>query len=268
MQKRYTKVLGLRSSSVLSLGLACGLGLAINSAQAEISEKDFAASIERYLKTDSGMEKIGSAMERYFQKRQQEALKKQEEQQKAEVEQQFKNPAKIDLNGSPVKGPNNAKITIVEFSDFQCPYCRRGYETMEQVAKMYPNDVKIAFKHFPLPFHNEAEPAAKAAWAAQQQGKFWEYHEELFKNQDKLGAEYYVQLASSLKLDVEKFKRDMASEAAAKQVKADTEIGQKNGIQGTPGFFVNGVAVKGAYPAEHFKGIIERWLKGAAPANG
>ena len=132
---------------------------------------------------------------------------------------------------------------------------------MEAVAKQYPNDVKIVFKHFPLPFHNEAEPASRAAWAAQQQGKFWEYHEELFKNQDKLGSEYYVELAKSMKLDVEKFKKDMASEAAAKQIKTDMEIGQKNGIQGTPGFFVNGVAVKGAYPPEHFKGIIDRWLK-------
>lgn len=246
--------------------LLCGLTVAAPPAMADISDKDFSSAIDKYLQSDSGMEKLGTAMERYFQKRQQEAMKKQEDQQKAELEDQFKNPAKIDLTGSPVKGPANAKVTIVEFSDFQCPYCRRGYETMEQLAKAYPNDVKIVFKHFPLPFHNEAEPASKAAWAAQQQGKFWEYHEELFKNQDKLGSEYYIELATSLKLDIEKFKKDMASEAAAKQIKADSEIGQKNGIQGTPGFFVNGVAVKGAYPPEHFKGIIERWLKGAPAA--
>lgn len=246
--------------------LLFGLTVSVSDANADISDKDFSTAIDKYLQSDSGMEKLGTAMERYFQKRQQEAMKKQEEQQQAELEQQFKNPVKIDLTGSPVKGPDNAKVTIVEFSDFQCPYCRRGYETMEQVAKAYPNDVKIVFKHFPLQFHNEAEPASKASWAAQQQGKFWEYHEELFKNQDKLGAEYYVELAKSLKLDVERFKKDMASEAAAKQIKADSEIGQKNGIQGTPGFFVNGVAVKGAYPAEHFKGIIDRWLKGAPAA--
>jgi protein-disulfide isomerase len=252
-------------ASRASLAL-CSLGLAASVASAEISDQDFANSIEKYLKTDSGMEKIGSAMERYFQRRQQEAMKKQEEQQKAEVEEQFKNPSKIDVGGSPVKGPANAKVTIVEFSDFQCPYCKRGFETMEAVAKAYPKDVKIAFKHFPLPFHKEAEPAARAAWAAQQQGKFWEFHEALFNNQDKLGAEFYIQAATDLKLNVEKFKTDMASEAAAKQVKADTEIGQKNGIQGTPGFFVNGVAVKGAYPVDHFKGIIDRWLKGDVAA--
>ena len=255
-----------KKSLSLAALVICGLGLSIVPAKAEISEKDFASSIERYLKTDSGMENLGSAMERYFQKRQQEAMKKQEDQQKADLENQFKNPVKIDITGSPVKGPASAKVTIVEFSDFQCPYCKRGFDTMEQLIKAYPNDVKVVFKHFPLPFHNEAEPASKAAWAAQQQGKFWEYHETLFKNQDKLGADFYIKTATDLKLDVEKFKKDMASEAAAKQIKADTEIGQNNGIQGTPGFFVNGVAVKGAYPAEHFKGIIDRWLKGGVPA--
>ncbi|MEY4667304.1 MAG: hypothetical protein RL518_3 [Pseudomonadota bacterium] len=256
-------------NKIKSLSLALllsGLTVSAPMAIAEISDKDFSSAIDKYLQTDSGMEKLGTAMERYFQRRQQEAAKKQEEQQRAEVENQFKNPAKIDITGSPVKGPATAKVTIVEFSDFQCPYCRRGYETMEQLVKAYPNDVKVVFKHFPLPFHNEAEPASKAAWAAQQQGKFWEYHEELFKNQDKLGSEYYMEIAKNLKLDLEKFKKDMASEAAAKQIKADMEIGQKNGIQGTPGFFVNGVAVKGAYPVDHFKGIIDRWLKGEPAA--
>ena len=151
----------------LSLALLlCGLSVSAPAAHADISDKDFSSAIDKYLQSDSGMEKLGTAMERYFQKRQQEAMKKQEEQQQAEIEGQFKNPAKIDITGSPVKGPANAKVTIVEFSDFQCPYCRRGYETMEQLAKAYPNDVKIVFKHFPLPFPNEAEPASKAAWAA------------------------------------------------------------------------------------------------------
>lgn len=248
----YTKI----TSYVLTLTL---VGFC-SSARAEVSDKDFAAAMEKYLKSDAGMTKIGSSMEKYFQKKQQDAMKNQEAQQKAELENQFKNPVKIDAGKSPAKGPAKAKITIIEFSDFQCPYCRRGYETMEEVQKMYPNDVKVVFKHFPLEFHKEAEPAARASWAAQQQGKFWEYHEALFKNQDKLGTDYYNTLAAEMKLDVDKFKKDMASEAAAKQVKEDAELGQKNGIQGTPGFFVNGVAVKGAYPASHFKTIIDRWL--------
>lgn len=259
MKRMFNKVLSI---SVLAAGVFLN-----NSAYAEISEKDFSASFERYLQSDAGVAKIGAALERYFQKKQQEAMKEQEDQAQAEVENQFKNPVKMDIGKSPVKGPASAKITIIEFSDFQCPYCKRGRDTMDEVAKAYPKDVKIAFKHYPLPFHKEAEPAAKAAWAAQQQGKFWEFHDALFNNQDKLGQDFYLATAKELKLDEAKFKADMASEAAAKQVREDADLGSKNGIQGTPGFFVNGVAVKGAYPVSHFKTIIDRWLnQGAAGA--
>lgn len=235
--------------------------------QAEISEKDFSASMEKYLQSDAGLSKVGSAMEKYFQKKQQEAMKAQEDQAKADLEEQFKNPVKVEIGKSPVKGPANAKVTIIEFSEFQCPYCKRGRDSMDEVLKAYPKDVKVVFKHYPLPFHKEAEPAAKAAWAAQQQGKFWEFHDIMFNKQDQLGMDLYLATAKELKLDEAKFKADMNSEAAAKQVKEDAEIGSKNGIQGTPGFFVNGVAVKGAYPASHFKTIIDRWLnQGAAGA--
>jgi protein-disulfide isomerase len=246
--------------------LAVAAGVAVSlPAHADISEKDFSASIEKYLQTDSGVEKIGSALEKYFQKKQQDAAKQQEQQTKAELEEQIKNPVKIDPGKSPAKGPANAKITIIEFSDFQCPYCKRGRDTMDEVAKAYPNDVKVVFKHFPLSFHKEAEPAARASWAAQQQGKFWEFHDTLFNNQDNLGADFYLATARELKLDEAKFKADMASEAADKQIKEDSDLGSKNGIQGTPGFYVGGVAVKGAYPVAHFKQIIDRLLnKGTA----
>jgi len=248
------------------LALAAGVAVAIP-VHAEISDKDFSASIEKYLQSDAGVAKIGSALEKYFQKKQQDSAKQQEEQAKAELEEQFKNPVKIDPGKSPAKGPTNAKVTIIEFSDFQCPYCKRGRDTMDEVAKAYPNDVKVVFKHFPLSFHKEAEPASRAAWAAQQQGKFWEYHDILFNNQDKLGADFYLSTARELKLDEAKFKTDMASEAAGKQIKEDCDFGSKNGIQGTPGFYVGGIAVKGAYPSAHFKQIIDRLLnKGTAGA--
>ena len=254
---RYN-IIGKISSTAIAAVFA--LGTVCSPAFADIAEKDFGAAMEKYLASDAGQEKIGSAMEKFFQKKQQEAAKVEQQREQADLENQFKNPVKIDIGKSPVVGPANAKITIIEFSDFQCPYCSRGYETMEEVKKMYPNDVRVVFKHFPLPFHKEAEPSARASWAAQQQGNFWEYHALLFKNQAKLGSAYYLEAAKELKLDVDKFQKDMASPAAAAQVKEDNEIGAKNGIQGTPGFFVNGVAVKGAYPASHFKTIIDRWL--------
>jgi protein-disulfide isomerase len=253
-----------RKSSLVVLAL--GASIVFGSvAQAEISDKDFAASFERYLQSDAGAAKIADAVEKAFQKKQQDAAKQQEDRAKAELEEQFKNPVKVDIGKSPVKGPASAKVTIIEFSDFQCPYCKRGRDAMDEVLKAYPNDVKVAFKHYPLPFHKEAEPSARASWAAQQQGKFWEYHDILFNNQDKLSNDFYLATARQLKLDENKFKADMASEAAAKQVKEDADIGAKNGIQGTPGFFVNGVAVKGAYPTSHFKMLVDRWLnKGTA----
>jgi protein-disulfide isomerase len=218
--------------------------------------------MKKYLASAEGESELGKTVENYFQKRQQEAMKAEEDRAKAEAENQFKNPVKIDLGNAPVKGPANAKVTIVEFSDFQCPFCRRGNDTVAQVLKMYPNDVKVAFKHKPLPMHPEAEPAARATWAAQKQNKFWEMNDELFANQDKLSSAFYEEAAKKLGLNIEQFKKDMASPEAAAAVKADAELGDKLGVQGTPNFFVNGVAVRGAYPADHFKGIIDRWLKG------
>lgn len=242
------------------LSLALALGCAVATAKAEISEKDFSASMEKFLQTEDGVAKVGDALDRYFRKKQQEAMKQQEDQQRADVESQFKNPANVEVGSAPIKGPASAKVTIIEFSDFQCPYCKRGSDTLDAVMKAYPNDVKVAFKHYPLPFHDQAMPASKAAWAAQQQGKFWEFYHALFENQDKLNEQFYTDTAKQLGLNVDKFKQDYGSEAAEKAVKADMELGQKNGIQGTPGFFVNGVAVKGAYPVEHFKMIIDRHL--------
>lgn len=236
--------------------------LSISSTFAEIPAKDFEEAMKKFLATDSGKEALGSTIENYFKAKQQEAQKQQAKMMEAQMEDQFKNPVKIDAGNSPFMGPKDAKVTIIEFSDFQCPYCKRGAETMKEIAKNYPKDVRIVFKHLPLPFHKEAEPAARASFAADKQGKFWEYHDALFNNQQKLSVEFLIEQAKTLGLDVEKFKKDMESEEAKSSVKADMELGQKYGFQGTPGFFVNGVAVNGAYPYDHFKTIIDRWLSG------
>ena len=223
---------------------------------------------DKYLQTEAGQEKLGKAVEGYFRKMQERAQKDEASRADAEIEAQFKNPVKIDLANAPTIGPANAKITIVEFSDFQCPFCSRGAKTVKEVMKAYPNDVKVAFKNLPLPFHQQAVPAAKAALAAGKQGKFWEMHDVLFENQQNLTDELFVAQAGKLGLNVEKFKTDMASEEIAKQIEADKALAEKQGIQGTPFFYVNGVAVRGAYPAEHFKKIVDRWLAGgAAPAD-
>ena len=131
---------------------------------------------------------------------------------------------------------------------------------MKEVLKNYPKDVKLVFKNLPLPFHKNAEPAARAALAAGKQGKFWEMHDKLFANQKKLNEAFYTSTAKDLGLNVETFKKDYASDELKKQVKDDAAQARKLGIQGTPGFTVNGVMVKGAYPFDHFKGIVDRWL--------
>lgn len=254
----------LFSKLVLSGALLCA-AVACQQ-QAQPSDQQFADSMKKYLATDDGQQTIGKTIEDYFKKKQMEASKKQQESQAAEFENQFKNPVNIDPGNSPVKGNPNAKITIIEFSDFQCPYCKRGKDVADEVLKAYPNDVKLVFKNFPLGFHKEAIPSAKAALAAHKQGKFWEMHDALFNNQSKLGSDLYLAQAKELGLNVEQFQKDMASPEIEAAVKADQAIGEKNGIQGTPGFFVGGVAVKGAYPIDHFKMIIDRLL-GKAPAN-
>ncbi|MCB0310301.1 MAG: DsbA family protein [Bdellovibrionales bacterium] len=240
--------------------LAIATLLLAGTVSAEINDKEFEAALSKYLNTDKGQEQLGSAVESYFRKKQEEQAQQRARAAEREVENQFKNPVKIDTAGKPTKGAANAKVTIVEFSDFQCPYCKKGKETMEAVLKKYPNDVKIVFMNLPLPFHEQAMPSAKAALAAGKQGKFWEYHDKLFENQGKLGPKYYEQLAGELKLNVDKFKQDMNSKEITDQINKEQALAKQHGISGTPGFFVNGVAVKGAYPPEHFSRIIDRWL--------
>lgn len=224
------------------------------------ADSEFDKSMEAYLQSDENVQKIAGALERYFRKKQAEDQERQAQAAKDEMEKQFANPVKVDVGSSPVRGNPNAPITIIEFSDFQCPFCARGAATMDEIAKEYGDKVKIAFKHLPLPFHEQATPAAKASIAAHKQGKFWEMHDLLFKNQQELGTEAYEKFAKELGLNMEKFRKDMNSEETAKAVEADAALAASLDVRGTPGFFVNGVQVKGARPVGDFKKIIDRWL--------
>ncbi len=252
MKKLFSKLFIVSSIAALILpGIA----------QAEISDADFAKAMEKYLASKDGKKSLGSTVETYFKQRQQEMRKEREQKAQADMEEQFKNPVKVAVGTSPTKGPKDAPVTIIEFSDFQCPYCVRANATIEQVVKEYGDKVRVAFKHLPLPFHKQAEPAARASLAAGNQGKFWEMHDALFKNQRNLNPAFYEKTAKELGLDVAKFKKDMESEAVKKQIEDDKALAKKHGISGTPGFFVNGVAVRGALPFDHFKTIVDRWLE-------
>ncbi len=152
----------------------------------------------------------------------------------------------VDINtaGSPAKGEHEAPVTIVVFTDFECPYCSKLAPLLDQVYDANRKNVKIVFKNLPLNFHQNAEPAARAGLAASKQGKFWEYHDILFANQPQLGKDFYLKTAKDLGLDLEKFKKDMNSSPVQSKIKKDIYDAQLAGVTGTPTVFINGRKLK------------------------
>jgi protein-disulfide isomerase len=167
----------------------------------------------------------------------------------------------IKLTSAPTRGVNPATVTIVEYSDFQCPYCLRVRPTLQKVLEDYPQQVNHVFKHFPLSFHKEAMNAHKAVAAAGEQGKFWEMHDEIFESPKDLAPETMQKHAQKLGLDMAKFDADYASEATAKKISDDQKEGRSIGVRGTPAFFVNGKYMAGAQPYEAFKREVDAALK-------
>jgi len=178
-------------------------------------------------------------------------------------------PAKVyelPVGKSPIKGPENAPVTIVEFSDYQCPFCARSEPLINDVLKEYPTQVRFVYKHFPLTsIHSFAMGAAQAAAAAQKQRKFWEMHELLFANQRALQPEQLKAYAKQLGLDAAKFEADMTAPDVKALIQEDMQLSQKVGVRGTPTIFVNGKIVQNR-SLEGFKQLIEPLLK--QPAKG
>jgi protein-disulfide isomerase len=167
----------------------------------------------------------------------------------------------VNTKGSPRRGPEKAKIEVVEFSDFQCPFCNRVNPTLDQIEKEYGDEVAIVFKHLPLAMHSKAPAAHAASEAAHRQGKFWEMHDLIFANQRELTQQKYEEYAQQLGLDVDRFRKDSASRAVKKKVDSDAAEAARLGVTGTPGFFVNGRFLSGAKPFESFKQVIDEELK-------
>jgi len=248
----------MKKLSLLILGVAFAVGQFAVQAGAN---EEFSSQMKKFLETEAGQELIGSTAEEYFKAKQQKMRQQAQKQAGQDLEEQLKNPVKVNLGDSPSKGPDNAPITIVEFSDFECPFCARGKESIDAVKEQFGDKVRVVFKNMPLAFHKNAEPAAAAALAAGEQGKFWEMRELLFENQRSLNEELFVSKAKELGLNVDKFKKDMKSDSVKKQIEADKAEAERLGVRGTPNFFVNGVAVRGALPPAHFEGIINRILE-------
>jgi protein-disulfide isomerase len=166
-------------------------------------------------------------------------------------------PKKIDISTAPMKGNPNGKITLVEFADYECPHCKRFQPVLRQVVEDFPNDVKLYFKHYPLPQHTNARLAAEAAVAAQKQGKFWQFQDKLWDHQDDLGPAEIEKVAKESGLDLSKFRQDLASEAIKARVEKDHTDGTAAGIQATPTLFIDGREYTDARDSDSLK----EWIK-------
>ena len=173
-------------------------------------------------------------------------------------------PPRIDVAAEgPSLGPAGAPVTIIEFSDYQCPFCKRAEPTVREIAKRYPEQVRLVFRHFPLDnIHPEARSAAEAATCAEDQGKFWEFHELLF---DELSEPREGRSCASspgqAKLDLAAFDACVAERRHRARVDADVAAGREAGVSGTPAFYVNGIPLSGARSVDEFVKLIERELE-------
>lgn len=170
----------------------------------------------------------------------------------------------VEIGDSPVKGGEDAVVTIVEWSDFQCPFCNRVSPTLAQIEAEYGDRVRIVFKHLPLSIHPQAPQAHAAAEAAHRQGKFWEMHDRIFANQRDLAVETLEGYARAIGLDMERYARDVEASDVKGRIDADMEQATKLGVTGTPSFFINGRYLSGAQPFTNFKRIIDTALEKAS----
>jgi protein-disulfide isomerase len=185
---------------------------------------------------------------------------------KSPIEVYFKKPERpvfnVSAGDAPFMGGADAKVTVIEYSDFQCPFCSKGATIMNDLKKKYGNKIKIVFKNFPLPFHNHAKKAAEAGLCVHEQDKkkFWAAHDAMFADQTKLDREGLVNTAKKLKVKMDQFTKCLDSGKYAAKVAETMEEGKKVGVKSTPTFFVNGKMINGAHPVETFSELIDREL--------
>lgn len=171
----------------------------------------------------------------------------------------------IELAGAPARGPEDAPITIVEFGDFRCPYCRRAAPTLDRVLAQHPTEVRHVFKHFPI-VSEDSGRAARAAEAAHRQGRFWDFRDELYALASRPLHERELKLrAEAIGMDPERFSADLRSPSTEQRVNQDLAEAHSLGLRGTPAFFVNGRALRGAQPFSVFEALIAEELANALP---
>ncbi len=192
--------------------------------------------------------------------------KKREDEEKKKLEETFDKPlVPVIRADESIRGKKDAPLLLVEYSDFECPFCSRGYTTVMDLMKKYGDKIAFVYKHLPLDFHPNALPAAKyyEAIRLQSSDKAFKFHDEIFQNQTKVknGEAFLKASAKKVGADMTKLAADLGSKAIEERINQDREEAAKFGMQGTPGFLINGVPVKGAYPADHFADIIAELQK-------
>ena len=225
MKRISIVAMAILSASLVACNQAAAGGSFNQQARLDSLEKDFNVLKEEFEVIKYALDKRGISIE----------------QARAEMEADNK-VWDIPDEDSPVFGnTKNPKLTIVEFTEFQCPYCSRIAPTMKELNAKYPDKIKFVYKHFPLSFHANAKAAAAASVAAQKQGKFWEFRYALAPHSRELSDSIYVAVATEIGLDIEKFKKDMVLDSAMEaRIDKDFQLGVKVGVQGTPNFYING----------------------------
>jgi protein-disulfide isomerase len=197
---------------------------------------------------------------------QEEMGKNREADEKKKLEESFDKPLVAEIRADEsIRGPKDAPLTLVEYSDFECPFCTRGYDTVVALLKKYDGKIRFIYKHLPLSFHEQAMMTAQyyEAIRIQDPKKAFAFHDEIFKNQRKLknGAAFLDATVKQVGADLAKVKKDLSSAAVKGRIDEDIKEAAKFGMQGTPGFILNGVPVRGAYPADYFDGIVDQLVK-------
>lgn len=247
--------------------LALGLALA-NCAP---SAKQLKEAIEKdpsivFVAIEKDPEKFIEVVNKAAQSAQMKAQEKAIADESKKRDEEFSNPLKPEVQeGRVIFGNKNAPITIVEYSDFECPYCAKGYANVKEVMKMYGDKVRVVFKHLPLDFHPMALPAAKyfEAIALQDHKKAEKFHDLIFEGQGELRSKkenFLKEAARKAGADMKKLETDLKNESVMARIEADMEEARKFDFSGTPGFLINGVSLRGAYPPSEFKTIIDRHL--------
>ena len=173
----------------------------------------------------------------------------------------LEDPTTIPVAGAPSTGPTTAPITLVEFSDFQCPYCQAAFAEVKAILKAYPTQVRLIFKQFPLETHSQADLAAAAAVAAHKQGKFWALHDAMFTHNSDLSRKAIFEMAKDSGLDINRFESDIDSTEVRETVVRDVQDGDRAGVEGTPTIFVNGQRYNGQLSLNSLRPILDEALK-------